>query len=126
MAGIFEISVETHFSAAHLLKGYQGDCAGLHGHNWNVEVFVRCAELNEIGIGIDFRDVKRAINELMESIDHTCLNDHPDFADENPTSESVARFIYRKLGAKLNSGTVNVSRVKVSETRSTGAYYWEE
>jgi 6-pyruvoyltetrahydropterin/6-carboxytetrahydropterin synthase len=126
MPGIFEISVETHFSAAHSLKGYQGNCAEIHGHNWNVEVFVRCARLNEIGIGIDFRDVKRAINELMESIDHTYLNEHPDFSGENPTSESVARYLYRKLGAGLNSDVVKVSKIKVSETKSTGASYWEE
>jgi len=126
MPGMFEISVETHFSAAHSLKGYQGDCAEIHGHNWNVEVSVRCTKLNEIGIGIDFRDVKKAINELMESIDHTYLNEHPGFADSNPTSESVARYIYRKLSIKLNSDVVKVAKVKVSETKTTAACYWEE
>jgi 6-pyruvoyltetrahydropterin/6-carboxytetrahydropterin synthase len=126
MPGVFEVSVEAHFAAAHSLKGYQGDCAEIHGHNWNVEVFVRCARLNEIGIGIDFRDVKQAIGELMEGLDHTCLNDHPDFARDNPTSENVARFLYRKLGEKLNSETLKVAKVKVSETRTTAAFYWEE
>ncbi len=54
MPGIFEVSIETHFSAAHALRGYPGDCARLHGHNWTVRVFVRCRELDETGIGIDF------------------------------------------------------------------------
>src|SRR5512141_1368611 len=44
MPGIFEVSVETNFSAAHALRGYQGDCARLHGHNWTVRVSVSCRE----------------------------------------------------------------------------------
>ena len=57
MAGVYEIHIKTHFAAAHTLTGYPGDCARLHGHNWNVELFVRCKELDGIGIGIDFRIV---------------------------------------------------------------------
>ncbi len=79
MPGIFEISVTTEFSAAHSLQGYPGNCAQVHGHNWTVEVFVRCRELNAIGIGIDFREVKRAIRESIETLDHSCLNEHPSF-----------------------------------------------
>ncbi len=59
MTEVYELYVKTHFSAAHSLKGYPGDCARVHGHNWIIEVFVRCTKLNEIGIGIDFRDIKQ-------------------------------------------------------------------
>ncbi|MCJ7810528.1 MAG: 6-carboxytetrahydropterin synthase, partial [Desulfobulbaceae bacterium] len=48
MRGVFEIVVQSHFSAAHSLRGYAGDCARTHGHNWIIEVYVRCRELNEI------------------------------------------------------------------------------
>ena len=79
MPGVFEISVATEFSAAHSLQGYPGNCSQVHGHNWTVEVFVRCRALNDIGIGIDFREVKRAIKESIENLDHSCLNEHPAF-----------------------------------------------
>jgi 6-pyruvoyltetrahydropterin/6-carboxytetrahydropterin synthase len=49
MGGIFEVYVQTHFSAAHRLEGYPGDCSRTHGHNWIIEVFVRCSALNDIG-----------------------------------------------------------------------------
>lgn len=126
MSGVFEICVEAQFSAAHSLSGYQGNCAQLHGHNWIVEVSVKCLELNNIGIGIDFRDIRQAIKNIVNDLDNSCLNEHPEFKDTNPSSENIARFLYRQLGEKINSVNAKVSKVKVSETRSAGAYYWEE
>jgi 6-pyruvoyltetrahydropterin/6-carboxytetrahydropterin synthase len=126
MTGVFEICVETHFSAAHSLIGYQGNCANIHGHNWIVEVFVRCRELNDIGIGIDFRDVRQAIKDIIKDIDHSYLNEYPEFKNTNPSSENIAKFLYRELGGKINSDNVKLSKIKVSETRGAGAYYWEE
>ncbi len=70
MPGFFEIYVETNFSAAHSLVGYQGDCARVHGHNWSVEVFVRCKELDNIGIGIDFREIKTTVKDVLMNLDH--------------------------------------------------------
>jgi len=126
LPGVFEICVEAQFSAAHSLAGYQGNCAHVHGHNWIVEVFVKCLELNSIGISIDFRDIRNAIKDVINELDHSCLNEHLEFKDTNPSSENIARFLYRELGEKINSASVKVSKVKVSETRSAGAYYWEE
>jgi len=126
MQGIYEVYVKTHFSAAHALRGYSGDCARTHGHNWIIEVYVRCRELDNIGIGIDFRDIKQTVEEVLEGLDHFNLNELDAFQDINPTSENIARFLYKEIGKKLNTGTVKVSKVMVSETPSAGAYYWEE
>ncbi|HET6459466.1 MAG TPA: 6-carboxytetrahydropterin synthase QueD [Syntrophales bacterium] len=126
MPEVFEISVTTEFSAAHALQGYPGDCAQVHGHNWTVEVFVRCRELNAMGIGIDFREVKQAVRESIENLDHSYLNEHPSFTKLNPSSENIAKFLYKELSERINSENARISRVKVSETPKTGAYYWEE
>jgi len=126
MAGTYEIHVKADFSAAHCLRGYEGNCERVHGHNWTVEVFVRCMRLNEIGIGIDFRDVKKSLSQVVEKLDHCHLNDLHEFREMNPTSENVARFIYRELSARINSGAVKVSKVKVSETPGAGVYYQED
>ena len=126
MPGIFEVYVKSHFSAAHSLEGYPGDCAHIHGHNWMVEVFVKCAQLDEIGIGIDFREIKQAVKEVIQGLDHFNLNDLPAFKEVNPTSENIAKFLYQELGKQLNSDGVKVSKVKVSETPGAGAFYWEE
>lgn len=126
MEEVFEVYVKSHFSAAHSLRGYMGDCARVHGHNWMVEVFVRCSELDKLGIGIDFRDIKSAVKEVLAGIDHRDLNDLPLFAEQNPTSENIARFLYKELTGRLKTEKIQVSRVKVSETPGAGAFYWEE
>jgi 6-pyruvoyltetrahydropterin/6-carboxytetrahydropterin synthase len=126
MAGIFEVYIKTHFSAAHRLEGYPGDCARSHGHNWIVEVYVQCKELNEIGIGIDFRDIKAAVGEVLFNLDHFHLNDLEPFKTTNPSSENIASYLYRELSQKINANGVRVSKVKVSETPGAGAFYWEE
>ena len=126
MTEVFEIYVQTHFSAAHALKGYPGDCARVHGHNWIIDVFVRCMKLNDIGIGLDFREIKEHVKGVLKHLDHFNLNDLPAFQEINPTSENIARFLYRELSRQLNTDGITVSKIKVSETPGAGAYYWEE
>ncbi|NSW88057.1 MAG: 6-carboxytetrahydropterin synthase QueD [Syntrophobacteraceae bacterium] len=126
MPGVFEVYVKTHFSAAHRLNGYPGDCARTHGHNWIIEVYVKARELDEIGISIDFREIKKAVKGVIVEMDHADLNELPAFASDNPTSENIARHLYRELSARIDSASVRVSRVKVCETPDAGAFYWEE
>lgn len=126
MSGVFEVYVQTHFSAAHYLRGYQGDCARIHGHNWTIDVFVKCNELDEIGIGVDFKDIKQAVKGVLQRLDHFNLNELPAFKDVNPSSENIAKYLYVELSKKLNSEVVKVSKVKVCETPGAGACYWEE
>jgi 6-pyruvoyltetrahydropterin/6-carboxytetrahydropterin synthase len=126
MPGVYEVYVQTHFSAAHALAGYRGDCSRLHGHNWIVETYVRCTQLDSIGIGIDFAAIKSAVKEVLAGLDHFNLNDLSAFADKNPTSENIARFLYGRIGQKLNSEHIRVSKVKVCETPGAGAFYWEQ
>jgi 6-pyruvoyltetrahydropterin/6-carboxytetrahydropterin synthase len=126
MPGVFEVYVKTHFSAAHSLKGYQGDCARTHGHNWIIEVFVQCKELDKIGIGIDFRDIKNTVKEVLSELDHFNLNELAPFKEMNPTSENISKYLYQQLSRKLNSDVVKVSKIKTSETPGAGAFYWEE
>ena len=126
MPGIFEVYIETHFSAAHALRGYPGDCARLHGHNWIIQVYVRCRELDDIGIGIDFRVIKENVKDVLQGLDHFNMNELPDFQEDNPTSENIAKYLYRELSKRIDSDKVKVSKVKVSETPNAGAFYWEE
>ena len=126
MPGIFEVYIETHFSAAHALRGYPGDCARLHGHNWIIQVYVRCRELDDIGIGIDFRVIKENVKDVLQGLDHFNMNELPAFQEDNPTSENIAKYLYRELSKRIDSDQVKVSKVKVSETPNAGAIYWEE
>lgn len=123
---MYELSIKTHFSAAHRLVGYDGACANLHGHNWDVEVFVRGTTLNALGMLMDFRDIKAAVREVMVEVDHCDLNKLPAFLKDNPTSESLARYLFEKLGVILNNDTCTVHKITVCETPGTTASYWDE
>ncbi|QJA06986.1 6-carboxytetrahydropterin synthase QueD [Thermosulfurimonas marina] len=120
---MFELTVREEFAAAHQLRGYEGACENLHGHNWQVEVSVRGKELNEIGILLDFKELKRALREVVAELDHRFLNEHPAFGKENPSSENLARYIYQRLCEKLSGHPVKVSRVTVCETERACATY---
>jgi 6-pyruvoyltetrahydropterin/6-carboxytetrahydropterin synthase len=123
---MFELSIKTHFSAAHRLVGYAGPCANPHGHNWDVEVFVRGRVLNGLGMLIDFKDMKGAVRAAMNEVDHCDLNQLPAFVRENPTSENLARFLHERLSREMNGADLKVSRVTVCETPGTTASYWED
>ena len=120
---MFEISVKTHFSAAHHLRGYKGMCATPHGHNWEVQVCLRGERLNSTGFLVDFREVKTAVGEALADLDHQDLNTLPQFSRENPTSEHLARYLYGVLSGKFRRPGCRVKRVSVSETPGTEASY---
>jgi len=125
MPGVYELYIETHFSAAHALKGYEGDCSRLHGHNWIIRVYVRCRQLDKIGIGLDFRVIKDHVKEVLQGLDHAHINELPQFCDINPTSEHIARYLYEQLGQRINREGIAVSRIQVSETPNAGVFYYE-
>ena len=123
---MFEISVKTHFSAAHRLVGYDGACANPHGHNWEVTIFIRGRALDDIGILVDFREIKAALQDILGSLDHCDLNALPAFATQNPTSENLAQLLYRGLAERLNNARYRIQRVDVAESPGTSAGYWED
>ena len=123
---MFELDVIREFSSAHCLKGYCGNCSEKHGHNWSVQVFIRSEKLDEIGITVDFKALKRELDALLGELDHKDLNSIPPFDKLNPTSENIAMYIYKRLSGKLNGNGVKVYRVRVGENASSGASYFED
>lgn len=123
---MYGISVKTHFSGAHHLRGYDGACSKLHGHNWEVEVFLSGPKTNKTGMLADFNEVKSAVGRVLDNLDHEDLNSLQMFADANPTSENVAKYLYHELSAVLNGPQYTVCRVWISETPGTAASYWED
>ena len=94
---MFEVYIKKHFSAAHKLIGYNGNCSKLHGHNWAVTVFLRTNAIDEIGISIDFRFLGEKLEDILSELDHADLNAIKEFKEKNPTSELIAKYIFDKL-----------------------------
>lgn len=122
---MFEISVKSHFSSAHHLRGYRGACHQVHGHNWEVEVFMRGSRTNAIGMLMDFGTIKAAVRASLRALDHKDLNRLPAFLRENPTSEHLAKYVFTALTRLFRRAPCRVHRVVVSESPGTSACYWE-
>ena len=122
---MYELKIVTDFAAAHRLNNFNGKCESLHGHNWKVEVFLKGDRLNEAGLVQDFGVVKARTREVLAELDHQYLNELPAFSRQNPSSENLARYLYERLSAALNNGSVQVCRVSVWESDTSCASYFE-
>jgi 6-pyruvoyltetrahydropterin/6-carboxytetrahydropterin synthase len=120
---MYEVTIRKSFSAAHLLREIGGKCEELHGHNFIVEVSAAADKLNEEGLLIDFRDLKRWTDQVLADLDHKYLNELPFFKDVNPSSERVARFLFERIGQKLGKGAVALTRVTVWESENARVSY---
>ena len=120
---MYELDITREFSAAHMLKGYDGLCSNLHGHNWTVQVFIQAGQLDDIGIAADFTVIKRVLTEILAQFDHKYLNELPEFQDINPTSENIARILFEKLAPAVAKPGIKLDRVRVCESPTSGATY---
>lgn len=120
---MYELQIITQFAAAHQLRNYRGKCEKLHGHNWRIEVFVKGEKLNDTGLLIDFKEVKDATHRILEELDHSFLNELPQFKDQNPSSENIASYIFKRLSNKLNDTNIKVGKVTAWESDSASSSY---
>lgn len=125
MAQQFVLKTLLDFAAAHSLKNYPGDCAKLHGHNWKIEVQVQGSKLNDIGMLVDFKEIKKHAKQVVAELDHTFLNDHPYFKELNPTAENIAVFLYREIESRIQSDTVTMHSLTVWENDRNCVIYSE-
>jgi 6-pyruvoyltetrahydropterin/6-carboxytetrahydropterin synthase len=117
-----EIFKEFRFEAAHQLPHVPPDhkCARLHGHSFRVAVHVTGPVDPHSGWVMDFGEISSAFAPLHDQLDHHFLNEIAGL--ENPTSEHLARWIWRHLRPTL----AGLSAVVVYETRSAGCRYTGE
>jgi 6-pyruvoyltetrahydropterin/6-carboxytetrahydropterin synthase len=125
------LKVNTSFDAGHRLLGYGGKCASPHGHTYGVELRLAGTSVDDIGMVMDFSDMKRALrNWVSENWDHAFLVNSDDvvllealgtitegrifiFDHENPTAENLAKALFLAMKAKFGS---IVYAVEIRET----------
>ncbi len=124
MAGQFEVMIERNFSSAHQLRGYKGKCENLHGHNYKIEIYARGRELDNIGLLVDFGELKEAADEIVQYLDHRNINELPPFDVElNPSAENLARYILERVSSRVGDDRVQVFKVRCFETPTSVATY---
>lgn len=141
-----EVETYLSFEAAHRLYDvdtYSEECRNnLHGHSYVVRVVVSRSNLNNAGMVIDFKLLKKILKETIEDkYDHSCILRSCDplaevvkanckkvhIVDENPTAEWMAKIFFDNIALSLacTFPTLDVEVVKVSvqETEHNIATY---
>lgn len=126
MAARYQLKVVTDFSSAHTLRDYPGACSRMHGHNWKVELEAVATQLDDIGMGVDFKVMKQAAREVSAELDHQYLNELEPFREINPTAENIAAYMYREISVRINSETIKVTALTLWETERACVRYSEE
>lgn len=137
----------------HMLSKHPDKCRFPHGHTRKVELVLEAAALDGNDMVCDFKAVKEAVGEFLESFDHAmCMNVQDPmylqfkqqygeriigFETIDPTTEVLAKVVYDHLQSRLDAGAgqtirypiaagVRVAKVRVWETSSSWAEYEPE
>ncbi len=118
---MFELEVRRTFSAAHSVK-IHGVQEPLHGHDWQVDLVVRAADLDSEGMACDFHELERALDGVLRPFANRNLNETPPFDARNPTAEAVAQHIAQEMTLRIPS-RVKILSVRVTEAPGCAARY---
>ena len=96
-------------------------CKQMHGHTFNLTVYIKDKINNSTGFVIDFYDIDKIVKKsIIDLVDHKVLNDLENLS--NPTSEHLSKWIWSKLILELPK----LVKIKLSEDHGTGIVYQGE
>lgn len=131
---MYQVTREIHFCYGHRLLNYSGKCQNLHGHNGVAVITIESETLDELGMVIDFSDIKSVVSQWIDdNLDHRMIlmegdpllpvlrqQNEPVFVMRtNPTAENIARLIFDFVAEK----GFPVAKVTLWETTSCFATY---
>lgn len=114
-----EIFKQFTFDSAHFLPNVAPDhkCRAMHGHTYQLVTYFKGELDKELGWVIDFAEVKRVVDPIVNMVDHHLLNDIAGL--ENPTCEILAIWLWDKIKPEIPS----LSKITLNETPTSGVVY---
>ena len=104
---MFAVTVRDHVLVAHSLRGEVfGPAQRLHGATYVVDATFRRPDLDDDGIVVDIGLATRELRAVLADLDHTNLDDSPDFAGVNTTTEFLARVVADRLADRVHAGAL--------------------
>lgn len=132
----YRVTKTIDFCYGHRLIDHKGKCRYLHGHNGLVEIDVETNDLDEMGMVVDFSDIREVVKGWIDAnLDHRMILNREDIVvpilldlgeptyllDNNPTAENIAKLVYKQA----QSHGIKVKEVRLWETPSSYATYRE-
>lgn len=105
---MFSVTVRDSVMIAHSLKGAVfGPAQRLHGATFVIEVTLRRAALDENGIVADIGRATTLLGEILETYAYRNLDDLPEFAGRNSTTEVLAKQIHDRYAEGIRAGRLD-------------------
>lgn len=123
----YYISKSFSFEAAHKIPNHVGHCKNVHGHSYTGEVILSSLFLNEMGMVMDYADLKKIIKEvILDKYDHSNLN----LFFANPTAENMVYSMFVQLESRIsdkicganNERSLVIERVILNEQVGSSAW----
>jgi 6-pyruvoyltetrahydropterin/6-carboxytetrahydropterin synthase len=123
--GVYRVSKQLWFCAAHQVRLSEDRCENLHGHNYRLVVHAEATRLDPTSYVLDFARLKKTAVAAAARFDHGNINEIEPFQEggRNPTAEELARFFCEELARELDDDRVRICRVEVFETENNRAEY---
>lgn len=146
MTSFWSVTKDFKIAIGHRLSKHKGLCHNPHGHNLKVSVEIATNKLDENDMVIDFKDLKKFINTILDQFDHTTILNSKDrdnithfeknkyryaiISDcaEDPTAEVLCRYLYKEIVKQLfqyKSTHIQLRKIKIWESDDSCASYWE-
>jgi 6-pyruvoyl-tetrahydropterin synthase len=102
---VFSVTVRDHMMIAHSLRGdVFGPAQRLHGATYVVDATFRRADVDADGIVVDIGRATEALHAILGDLSYRNLDDEPDFAGTNTTTELLAKVVADRLAERAKAG----------------------
>lgn len=107
---MYSLNVREHFMIAHSFKGEVfGPAQGLHGATYVVDLEMRRQALDADGLVVDIGLASQALAAVLADLNYKNLDEVPEFAGKNTTTEFLAAVIYERIESKIKSGDLGAA-----------------
>jgi 6-pyruvoyl-tetrahydropterin synthase len=117
---MYTVGVRSHFMIAH---GFRGELFGpaqrLHGATYVVDLELRARRLGPEGVVVDIGRAGDTLAEVLATLNYRNLDELPELAGQNTTTEFLARLLFDRLAARVLAGALGPGGERVCEMRIT-------
>jgi 6-pyruvoyl-tetrahydropterin synthase len=107
---VFRVTVRDHMMIAHSFRGEVfGPAQRLHGATYVVDATFRREELDADGIVCDIGRASEELRAVLAELNYRNLDDDPDFAGMNTSTEALARVVADRLAERVHAGALGAS-----------------
>ena len=120
---MFSVTVRDHMMIAHSLRGdVFGPAQRLHGATYVVDATFRRAELDADGIVIDIGRAADALRGVLAGLGYRNLDEEPELAGTNTTTEVLARLVADRLADALGESAQGLDGITITLAESHVAW----